>query len=133
MSKKKLVYITELLYFDNAKFKRHLKKRQFEEVLQTEQEYIDIMLDILINHERLFITEDNYRKKYVLLRLNEWLLIFDEEYRIFSAFKIKEERFSSVEELLDSMIIDKAFNKYWEVKDERSEYKRFVERIQKRT
>ena len=69
MGKKKLFYITDLLYFDEDKFKTHLKKRRKEGVLKTEKEYINKILDILINHERLFVTEDNYQEKYILLRL----------------------------------------------------------------
>lgn len=131
MSKKKQIFITELLYFNEDKFKTHLKKRINEGVVKDKDEYIKIILDILNNYERLFIVTNSYRKKYLLLRTDEWLLIFDEEYRVSTAYQIHK-KYACVENLLEQMVNDKLILKYWEVKDERSKYKRFVKRLQKR-
>lgn len=57
---KKTVNIGELLYFDEDKFKTHIKKRLHEEVISDEAHYIKIIRDVIINHERLFITEDSF-------------------------------------------------------------------------
>ncbi len=132
MSKKKQIFITELLYFNEDKFKTHLKKRINEGVVKDKDEYIKIILDILNNHERLFIGEDNYNQKYLLLRKDNWILSLEENRRISTAFKINEERYSSVIDFLEQAVIDKVYIKYWEVKDERSEYKRFIKGLQKR-
>jgi len=107
MSKKQM-FITDLLYWDANKFKTHLEKRKKENLVEDKEDYVELILDILMNHERLFITEDSYREKFLLLRLEDWLLIFDESYKISTAFKINKNRYEKIEDLLEDM---KSINK----------------------
>ena len=132
MSKKQM-FITDLLYWDANKFKTHLEKRKKENLVEDKEDYVELILDILMNHERLFITEDSYREKFLLLRLEDWLLIFDESYKISTAFKINKNRYEKIEDLLEDMKSINKIKKYMEVKDERSIYKRIIKRLQDRT
>jgi hypothetical protein len=128
---KKTVNIGELLYFDEDKFKTHIKKRLYEEVISDENHYIKIIRDVIINHERLFITEDSYQEKFLLLRKGEWILVFNKSFRIYTCFMLDD--FDSIEELLDYYIHTNKINSYMEVKDENSTYKRIIRQVQKRT
>jgi len=132
MSKKQM-FITDLLYWDANKFKTHLEKRKKENLVEDKEEYVEVILDILMNYERLFITEDSYREKFLLLRLEDWLLIFDESYKISTTFKINKNRYEKIEDLLEDMKSINKIKKYMEVKDERSIYKRIIKRLQDRT
>ena len=48
MSKKQM-FITDLLYWDANKFKTHLEKRKKENLVEDKEEYVEVILDILMN------------------------------------------------------------------------------------
>ncbi len=128
---KDTVNIGELLYFDKDKFNTHVLKRKYEGLVETPENYIDIIQDIVLNYERLFITEDNYQEKFLLLRKGKWVLLFNKSFRIYTCFLLTD--FEIIEELLDYYVHTKVISKYMEVKDENSAYKRIIKEIQKRT
>lgn len=126
------IEIGKLLYFDENKFKRHVNKRIDEGNIEDESDYIGKILEILNNHERLLITEDDYRLKYLLLKSGDWLLFIDEKYKVWTCFKLEGKRFKKVEDLLDEFLTFGKINRYMEVNDENSIYKRFIKRLQER-
>lgn len=81
-------------------------------------------------YERLFITEDQYQEKFLLLRKEDWILFFNKGLRIFTCFKLYGDYYN-IEEMLDFYVKINKITKYMEVKDESSNYKRIIEEIQK--
>ena len=118
------------LYFDENKFKTHVKKRKKQGLIDNELEYIEKIKEIVLNYNKVFITRDTNKEKFILIKLDNWLLIFDENYRISTCYKLT--KFDTIEDMLDEYKKFKKIETYMEVTDENSSYKRIIKGIQDR-
>ena len=78
MGKKKQVFITKLLHFDEGKFKNHIKKRKKEKLINDEDDYIKMIEDVLYNFDRVFYiekTRNNDQLSFIKSK-SGWLLGF---------------------------------------------------------
>lgn len=133
MSRKKQVYITTLLHFDEDKFKAHVKKRKKYNDIGTSKEYQETIKDIIFNFDKAYeITKNRGDDQLLLIRTSDWLLIFSKiNFRINTCMKL-DDRYDSIEEFLqDIKRIKKDIIDFNEVDYENSKFKRIIEKIQK--
>jgi len=133
MSRKKQIYITELLYFDEDKFKSHLKKRKKYNGISTAKQYDEMIKDIILNYDKAYeIIKNRGEDQLLLIRASDWLLIFSKiSFRINTCMKL-DDRYDNVEEfLIDMKNVKKDTLTFKEVNYEDFEFKRIIEKIQR--
>ena len=133
MSRKKQVYITELLYFDEDKFKSHLKKRKKYNGINTAKQYDEMIKNIVFNYDKAYeVTKNRGEDQLLLIRTSDWLLIFSKiSFRINTCMKL-DDRYDNVDEfLIDMKNSKKNTLTFKEVNYEDSEFKRIIEKIQR--
>ena len=134
MGKKKQVFITKLLHFDEDKFKNHIKKRKKEKLINDEDDYIKMIEDVLYNFDRVFYiekTRNNDQLSFIKSK-SGWLLGFTiKDFKIHTCLKIHD--FFTVEEFLEHIKNSKKdILEYREVNYEESEFQRIIKRVQEK-
>jgi len=133
MGRKKQIYITRFLYFDEDKFKSHLKKRKRYNGISTAEQYNEIIRDIILNYDKVYeIIRNRGDDQLLLVKTSNWLLIFSKiSFRISTCMKIAK-RYNDVEEfLIDIKNSKKDILTFKEVNYEDSEFRRIIKRIQR--
>jgi len=133
MTKKNQIFITDLLFFDEGKFRTHFKKRRKDDGIKTEKEYLDIIKNIVLNFDKAYeIIHHVNDNQLLLVNIDDWLLIFSKiNFRINTCMRL-DDRYENVEEFLNDIIPKKKdINYFKEVDYDDSKFKRIIEKIQR--
>jgi len=120
------------LYFDKHKFKKHLKRRK-SDGMNTENQYIKKIKDIVLNFDRVFEVKRKRNKDQYNLFVSKtgWVVLFSiNDFMIHSCLKMYE-GFTPDDFLQFMKDSDKALLSYKEVDYENDEFQRIIRKIQK--
>lgn len=93
-------------------FKTHLKKRIRDGIVRTEEEYTNLILKILKNHQIIGIEKrgDFISVSYLAQIEDEWYIAIFRESKIISAFKINKSKNLSIQDAIRSWITKRNIN-----------------------
>jgi len=135
MGKKKQVFITDILSFDEDKFKAHVRKRKKEKLINSEEDYIRIIKDVIYNFDRAFEVKRKRNKDQYNLFVSEtgWVVLFSiNDFIIHSCLKLYKgltpDTFLEFMKEANNTILS-----YKEVDYENYEFQRIIKAIQSDT